>query len=301
MDFCKAVLAVAGANFERIKKDARVWFIFAFTALLIHYYLRPVINFGLDTGTKAPIYSMELLFCSATISVKAPKILFYIGMLCLLCDAPFFYPLKSYVIMRSKRLAWCLGDCVYVVGLSFLYAAFILVVSSLMMLPIGTIRDSFSGALTDMVLGTGKMLIGEIATLYPSASFSKEMIQYLYPSGAMMYTFVSVWISFSILGLLMYWISLLRKNAVVGMVISGVFVFLDPILVWASWPNSYWLLAFSPVSWTSVEQLDILSASHFISIRFVAISDAALLILLFILVFQTAKHVSINGFMTQEV
>ena len=94
MDYCRSVLAVSGANFRRLKRDARVWFIFVFTALLIHYYLRPVINYGIDTGTKAPIYIMELLFCSATISVKAPKILFYIGMLCLLCDAPFFYPLK---------------------------------------------------------------------------------------------------------------------------------------------------------------------------------------------------------------
>ena len=70
MDYCRSVLAVAGANFRRLKRDARVWFIFVFTALLIHYYLRPVINYGIDTGAKAPIYIMELLFCSATISVK---------------------------------------------------------------------------------------------------------------------------------------------------------------------------------------------------------------------------------------
>ena len=37
MDYCRSVLAVAGANFRRLKRDARVWFIFVFTALLIHY------------------------------------------------------------------------------------------------------------------------------------------------------------------------------------------------------------------------------------------------------------------------
>ena len=47
MDYCRSVLAVAGANFRRLKRDARVWFIFVFTALLIHYYLRPVINYGM--------------------------------------------------------------------------------------------------------------------------------------------------------------------------------------------------------------------------------------------------------------
>lgn len=144
-----------------------------------------------------------------------------------------------------------------------MYAAFILIVSSLMILPIGTMRDSFSGALTDMVLGTGKMPLGEIANIYPSAQFSSEMIRYLYPSGAMMYTFVSVWVSFSILGLFMYWVSLIRRNVVCGMAIAGALVFLDPILVWAAWPNNYWILAFSPVSWTSVEQLNILAANSF--------------------------------------
>ena len=241
MDYCRSVLAVAGANFRRLKRDARVWFIFVFTALLIHYYLRPVINYGIDTGTKAPIYIMELL-----------------------------------------------------------YAAFILIVSSLMILPIGTMRDSFSGALTDMVLGTGKMPLGEIANIYPSAQFSSEMIRYLYPSGAMMYTFVSVWVSFSILGLFMYWVSLIRRNVVCGMAIAGALVFLDPILVWAAWPNNYWILAFSPVSWTSVEQLNILAANHFISIPFVIAADALLVIFLFILIFQTAKRISLNGFLTEE-
>ena len=273
MDYCRSVLAVAGANFRRLKRDARVWFIFVFTALLIHYYLRPVINYGIDTGTKAPIYIMELLFCSATISVKAPKILFYIGMLCLLCDAPFFYPLKPYIIMRSKRTAWCVGECIYIVGMALLY---------------------------DMVLGTGKMPLGEIANIYPSAQFSSEMIRYLYPSGAMMYTFVSVWVSFSILGLFMYWVSLIRRNVVCGMAIAGALVFLDPILVWAAWPNNYWILAFSPVSWTSVEQLNILAANHFISIPFVIAVDALLVIFLFILIFQTAKRISLNGFLTEE-
>ena len=153
---------------------------------------------------------------------------------------------------------------------------------------------------SDMVLGTGKMSLGEIATLYPSAPFSAEMIRYLYPSGAMLYTFVSVWISFSILGLFMYWISLLRRNVVWGMAIAGVLVFLDPIFVWAAWPNDYWMLAFSPVSWTSVEQLNILAANHFISIPFVAAADAVLVVLLFVLIFRTAKRISLNGFLTQE-
>ena len=52
MDYCRSVLAVAGANFRRLKRDARVWFIFVFTALLIHYYLRPSINSIIDHRTQ---------------------------------------------------------------------------------------------------------------------------------------------------------------------------------------------------------------------------------------------------------
>ena len=59
-------------------------------------------------------------------------------------------------------------------------------------------------------------------------------------------------------------------------------------------------MAFSPVSWTSVEQLNILAANHFISIPFVIAADALLVIFLFILIFQTAKRISLNGFLTEE-
>ena len=111
---------------------------------------------------------------------------------------------------------------------------------------------------------------------------------------------MSVWVSFSILGLFMYWVSLIRRNVVCGMAIAGALVFFDPILVWAAWPNNYWILAFSPVSWTSVEQLNILAANHFISIPFVIAADALLVIFLFILIFQTAKRISLNGFLTEE-
>ena len=70
--------------------------------------------------------------------------------------------------------------------------------------------------------------------------------------------------------------------------------------MWAAWPNNYWILAFSPVSWTSVEQLNIMAANHFISIPFVIAADALLVIFLFILIFQTAKRISLNGFLTEE-
>lgn len=88
--YCRSVLAVAGANFRRLKRDARVWFIFVFTALLIHYYLRPVINYGIDDWDKSTYLYYGIVVLQCNNSVKAPKILFYIGMLCLLAMLPFF-------------------------------------------------------------------------------------------------------------------------------------------------------------------------------------------------------------------
>lgn len=299
MGFCRAVLAVAASNLSRLKRDVRVWFILAFTLLLLIYYIRPVVMYGLDTKETVPVHMLSMLFHSPTVSVKAPKILFHIGLLCLLCDAPFFSPSKPYLILRSRRSAWCTGECLYIICVAFLYVSFITVVSSLLVIPVCTFSDSFSGIMTDMELGTGTLRVDEISVRYPHTLFPRLVIQYLYPSGAQIYTFLSVWMSFSILGLLMYLISLLKKNAVLGLACSGVFVFLDPILVWAAWPNKFWILAFSPVCWTSVEQLDILGANHFISIPYVAVTGVLLLIILYFLIFQTAKRISLDGFATE--
>ena len=68
----------------------------------------------------------------------------------------------------------------------------------------------------------------QLAQLYP-AIIPIAVVKYLYPSGATLYTFLTAWASFTLLGMILYLVSLISKNILWGLAVSGIIVFLDPL------------------------------------------------------------------------
>ena len=128
MSLFKRSMAVTSINFNCWRQDFRVKFILLFTALIILIRLKPVLQYGLDNGAVSTPLLLPLLFGSTEISIGTPKMYFHIGLILhLLCDAPFYYPITPYAIMRSKRSGWCIGTCLYIAAVSLVYIAFITV------------------------------------------------------------------------------------------------------------------------------------------------------------------------------
>ena len=136
--------------------------------------------------------------------LEQPKIYFHIGLILLLCDAPIL--LSNYTnmqFMRSKRSGWCIGTCLYIAAVSLVYIAFITVCAALVAVPILSLRDSWDGAAADLVYGTSQMSKEQLAQLYPTI-IPIAVVKYLYPSGATLYTFMTAWASFTLLGMILY-------------------------------------------------------------------------------------------------
>ena len=112
MGLFKRSIAVTSINFNCWRQDFRVKFILLFTALIVFNTLKPVLQYGLDNGAVSTPLLLPLLFGSTEISIGTPKICFHVGLILLLCDAPFYYPITPYAIMRSKRSGWCIGICI---------------------------------------------------------------------------------------------------------------------------------------------------------------------------------------------
>ena len=294
MDTFRAMGAIIYADLSRWRHDIRVRFILLFTILLLIWYLKPLTAYSLDFGRKTTVYVLPLLFNSNTVAVTSPNILLHIGLLLLLCDAPFFYPGKSYMILRSGRKNWCLAECLYILTVSLLYISLISAVSLVTILPAASFKDSWSGTVRDMIFGNETMTATEIAMVYSHTPFPEAVIRYMKPLSAAVYTFLTAWGTFSILGLLMYLISLLSGKMLYGLTVSSLLVFLDPILVWYSWPRRYWMLAFSPVSWTSAGQLDIIQPDHFLSVPYVTVVSVGLLIILCFTIYWRSRHMMIG-------
>lgn len=293
MGLFKKSLAVTSIDFNCWRQDFRVKFILLFTALIIFNTLKPVLQYGLDNGAVSTPFLLPLMFGATDISIGTPKIYFHVGLILLLCDAPFYYPITPYTIMRSKRSAWCIGTCLYIAMVSLVYIAFITICAALVAVPILSLRDSWDGAAADLIYGTAKISKEQLAQQYP-AIISIAVVKYLYPSGATLYTFLTAWASFTFLGMILYLVSLISKNVLWGLAASGAIVFLDPILTWFAYPKNYWLQYFSPVCWTSAESLDSVQAHRALTIPTVAALYVILLVLAFVLIYRKSKKIMIT-------
>lgn len=93
MGLFKRSMAVTSINFNCWRQDFRVKFILLFTALIVFNTLKPVLQYGLDNGVVSTPLLLPLLFGSTEISIGTPKMYFHMGIILLLCDAPFYIPI----------------------------------------------------------------------------------------------------------------------------------------------------------------------------------------------------------------
>lgn len=299
MDLFRSAFSVASVNFHRWKHDLRIWVTLLFITMITARYINPLIQYGLDTGSHSTPYLLSMLFHGTTMSIGSAKIIFYIGLLTILCDAPFFHPISPYMILRSRRNAWWLGECIYIIITAFLYMLFITIVSSILVLPIVTLENDWGSAIYAYTFGTTTQDVGEIYINYGYMPISDSIVQYVYPTGAQLYTFLTGWASFVFLGLLMYLISLFQKNVFWSIGVASFFILLEPILndiasMSKLTTSTYWIQAFSPVCWSSAEYINLLDRNYWISFPFVSIMYPLLIILLMIAIKICSKKTIIE-------
>lgn len=293
METFRSALAFSYSNLSRWKKDYRVWLIFIFTALLIVQSLKGYVVYGMAEGRKMTFCMLPLLFQSCEVPLRSSKILWHVGFILLLCDAPFIYGNAPYMVMRSGRRKWCAGECIYIFEVSFIYMAAITLISSAVTLPVISFENDWGAAINDYVSGTESMTLEEIYTKYPLELGRPYRLNMLYPFFCQAYTFLTGFLSFFVLGLLVYVINLVQKNILWGIGAACGVIFLDPLLTYLAKPAAYWLQAFSPVCWTSVDCINLLGRRFFISVPFVITAGLVIISVLLVLILFLSKRVMI--------
>ena len=296
MDLCRKTWFIAQINFQRWKSDQRIWIIFISVGVLIIQNLKGLTAYGLDSGEECTAFMLPVLFHLGIISIDVMKTLLYIACLLLLCDAPFIYQSTPYMVLRSRRECWWMGECLYILLTTLLFTVFITVLSTIVILPVATFGDSWGDVLMSFAYGNGEMYPRELVAYYGySMGIPTETMSYVYPIGAQIYTFFTVWASFFLLGLLQYFVSLGSKSVFLGFATAGVFVFLDPIFNWVSIsPLFYWIQALSPVCWVSTDALKVVDDARFLSIPYIIIMLIVLIIVLLVAIRSMSKRIMIE-------
>ena len=230
----RKVLRVFIVQFRQEFFCIRTAVIFLIMGIFIYSSLEPVAamvhEFGIYASPTAFVHIMNDHIC---------QIVLTIGMVFLYSTAPFRRDSFSYIVYRCGQRNWECGNILYLFVCSFFYTLFILFASI----------AALKGEQDFSVHGWGKIW-GTLARTNVSVRFgiklnvSNYLLGKYEPEEAVPVTFFLVWASFFFIGLVVYIFNLHIKRGS-GIVLAGIFVFLDT-MIYNSWTP--WAYRISPLT-----------------------------------------------------
>lgn len=207
----------------------------------------------LQETTSALGYAISPAILPFLLSSEVNQLILAICFLFLLSDAPFMNEAQLFVIQRTGRLPWVLGQVLYVM----LSAAIFLAVLALIVLIVIAPYATFS------CHGWGKVVTTLAYTdagqqLHLAIPFSAKIIESLEPAQALLLELLLEYLALAFVGLLMFVINLVSSTKI-GLYASG-FVCLYDILAVNTLPNQF--LWVSPLSMARLSVLNFASERY---------------------------------------
>jgi hypothetical protein len=186
------------------------------------------------------------------------KIMFFAPLLLIFCDAPFIDQSQPYVIYRSGRVVWGIGQLLYVTLTSALYFAFLLLISNLFL--INHLEFSLEWGKAIGTLGN----TGAAQAMGLEVFMDSRVLFYFTPLQATWFTFLLSWLAGTFLGFLIYALNSLTNTRSLGVLLAASFLILNSTV--EDYPAMIWL---SPVSWSDLHLIDIGGYSAYPPIAYV--------------------------------
>ena len=261
------VFAISRQNIRKWTSNYRVWMIAIILIIFIHSYTKEISLFAEELNMKMSAWIFPFLY-----SERYMKLLFLFPIVLLFCDAPFIDSNQPYIILRSKRTAWSLGQILYIVFANIIYFLFLIVATIGIHIRNITFENDW-----------GKVF-GTLATTDASdfintpLKINSNIIKYFSPFQAMWFTFLLSCLSGIMLGLIIYACNSLFKNRLWGIALSSSLLILSAALNLN--PELQWL---SPMSWNTLNNVDIGGTTNFPSFEYIIIADFVIITILSII------------------
>jgi hypothetical protein len=200
------------------------------------------------------------------------RLLFIAPLLLIFCDAPFTDANQPYVIVRSGRKYWSIGQIAYIIVTSAVYFLFLFAISILL-----NIQYIDFSADWGKVLGT--MASKDVTSVSEiNSSVSSRVLFYFTPQSAVWFTFLLSWLCGIFIGMIVYVVNSMTSKRNFGVLTATFFVVLSS----AGFEKLNW---FSPVNWTNLDNIDIGGLSQNPSITYVLSVYGILIFILCVMAF----------------
>lgn len=231
MAFIKACLHISFMNLRKWLTTPRLYILIFLLFIILYEPCAEIYEYSSAIQLKTPPW--VFLFIMDT---QYRRIFIMFGAVMLFCDAPFLDKVQPYIIVRSKKSNWVLGQFMYIMFAAALYLIFIYIITILLTIPVINFDNDW-----------GKIFISlGYAPRLRSISISSYIIGAYTPFWALLQTLTLNWLLFVFLGMLMFNINLVFPHAV-GSIVAVALILLGVERL----PKLSWILP-TTMSWLSL-------------------------------------------------
>lgn len=235
-------LPIAGNNIRRWATNPRIYILVALLFILLWEYVHPIVSFSNAVEYRVSPWIFPFLSNHG----YTQRIMMF-GIIFLLCDAPFAHEGQPYLMIRSGRIHWVLGQLLYIMLSAAIYFFFINILIWLILFPNLVLTDDWGKVLRTLAQTTA----GQEFHIGLPVSHN---IQLTYtPIQAFWTSFLLEWLVGIILGLIIFIVNLHFNRRALGAAVGAAIVLLD-IVIYND--MSDFIYHFSPVSMARLVILD---------------------------------------------
>lgn len=284
MKLAKISLIVAMQNIRKWRTNYRIWILMILTMIFVQSYTKEISAQALIMKMKMSPWIFPHLYTDRYI-----RILFMLPLLFIYCDAPFIDKNQIYILVRCRRKLWGLGQIIYIFMTSVIYFSFVVAMTVLLNIRNIEYMNDWGKVLGTLAFSSIPLVKGTAVTI------STYILTYFTPVQAMFFTWLLSVLCGSVLGLIIYACNILSKTKGTGIAVSGFLIILSAAVTGNE--RAQWL---SPVSWTTLNKLDVGKLTQYPTIAYVLTVYIMLLIILSMCIVKATEKKDL-GIMIQEV
>ena len=245
MNSVRAVFSICAQNFRKWATDYRMWTIAVLLVVMTFIFADDVRKNAAALNSDISMWIFPFIYVS-----RYMKLVYTLPVVLMFCNAPFIDKNQTFIMMRTSRVKWLLGQVLYIIIASAVYYLFLFLLSVLSTVFIADFSLDWGKTFYTLANGGVKLPEGVV-----KVEISKIIVEYFTPIQACFFTFLLSWLAGIMLGMMIFFFNLVTQNRFIGIVISFGFV------VWAFMVKDTFGLGryrkFSPISWNTLDNLDV--------------------------------------------
>ncbi|GAF66843.1 hypothetical protein BTS2_3748 [Bacillus sp. TS-2] len=265
--------------------NPRIYVVFTLTIAFLAYHSFGLSHFSAEAGYPVSPWIFTHLTTPPVMQVFAFLIIL------LFCDAPFKDRHTPFLIVRTGRANWIVGQILYIFMAAFIYTLFSFLSSIIVMIP--NVEMTFDWGILLQTLANDPMYAPDSVTIF----FNPEWMALLSPISATLLSLLHFWLVAIFIGLVILCFNLL-SNKMLGILVIGIFVFLSFFSVYmGTLLFGMGIYYFSPISWMSLSYVDWSYNGSFPSSIFALVTLSITIIVMSIVSILTfiRKDINIQG------